>query len=111
MTLNMLLMLDPSHGALLRVLGTIERRGWVVRDMTMRSTDCEERAVRILAQRKALHAGSAETLVRHLAKLICVREVAQETQTQPLAAAAVTALGNRTSSGTQSQHYAIGAVR
>ncbi len=67
--------LESQHGALLRILGTIERRGWIVRAMDMNSKANDARILRLKIERSPYHSGSFDTLTRHIEKLFCVRHL------------------------------------
>lgn len=71
--------LENQHGALLRILGTIERRGWVVRAMDMNSQGNDAQTLRLKIERSRHHSGSFETLTRHVTKLFCVRQIGVST--------------------------------
>lgn len=67
--------IDGSQGALLRVLGTIERRGWQVEALETERLD--DRAMRLELEllRLPWHGAHADVLKRHIEKLVCVRSV------------------------------------
>lgn len=67
--------IDGSQGALLRVLGTIERRGWQVEAIETERLDGERMRLELEVLRLPWHTASAEVLKRHVEKLVCVRSV------------------------------------
>ncbi|MBK5910590.1 hypothetical protein CCR85_03670 [Rhodothalassium salexigens] len=67
--------LDDSHGALLRTLGLIERRGWKVTHLDLRPAETGRQAARFEIERLPWHAGTPEILARHVGKLFCVADV------------------------------------
>ena len=71
MSTRLTLALDRAEGALLRVLGTIERRGWDVLAVHAASGDSQRYAVELT------HGGprDPQVLCRQLERLIDVREV------------------------------------
>ena len=70
MSCSLELALDRAEGALLRVLGTIERRGWNVLSVNAAST-AHAYTVSVTLD----GARDAETLCRQLQRLVDVREV------------------------------------
>lgn len=67
--------IDASHGALLRLIGTIERRGWVVRGMDMTPLEAGGSRLVLTLERTSWHGGSLDVLLRHLEKLVSVTSV------------------------------------
>jgi len=83
------LALDGSQGALLRVLGTVERRGWQLRAVATERAGEHGMAVTLEAAPLAWHGASCDVLRRHLAKLICVKTVTFAAAGPPPAASEV----------------------
>jgi len=67
--------IDGSQGALLRVLGTIERRGWQVEAIETERLDGGSMRLELGLLRLPWHAADAGVLRRHIEKLACVRSV------------------------------------
>lgn len=65
--------LDNQHGALLRLFGTIERRGWLVKAIDMTAHNNDGKCIKMMIERNPHHAGTCSILLRHIAKLFCVR--------------------------------------
>lgn len=78
--------LDTSEGALLRVLGTVERRGFAL--LAMRAGKPDEQ--RYLLQLTLEGARDAEVLCRQLERLVDVRTVQLLAEAEPTAAPADT---------------------
>ncbi|MBB4211808.1 acetolactate synthase small subunit [Rhodothalassium salexigens DSM 2132] len=72
--------LDDSHGALLRTLGLIERRGWKVTHLDLRPAEPAGQTARFEVERLPWHAGTPEILARHVSKLFCVADVTLGTE-------------------------------
>lgn len=72
---SMTVIIDHSDGALLRVLGTVERRGWQVRGIETAPFGNAALEIRLEIERRQWHAGDAGVLARHLEKLIPVEAV------------------------------------
>lgn len=75
--------LDTSEGALLRVLGTVERRGFALLDLRAGKPDEQ----RYLLQLTLDGARDAEVLCRQLERLVDVRTVRLLTDAEPVAEA------------------------
>jgi acetolactate synthase regulatory subunit len=63
--------LDHSEGALLRVLGTVERRGFALIEMTAEKPDAESYSVRLQVDGER----DPQVLCRQLERLVDVRAV------------------------------------
>jgi len=63
--------LDHSEGALLRVLGTVERRGFALIEMTAEKPDAESYSIRLQVE----GARDPQVLCRQLERLVDVRAV------------------------------------
>jgi len=88
-TETLTLTIDGAQGALLRVLGTVERRGWTVRAIeTGRYVDGDGDAMVLTIEvvRLPWHPASVDVLRRHLEKLLCVTAVAVQAPPRPAAA-------------------------
>jgi len=71
--------IDGSHGALLRLIGAIERRGWVVRGMDMAPLEAGGSRLVLTLERTPWHGGSLDILLRHVEKLVSVTSVRART--------------------------------
>ncbi|RMD89895.1 MAG: hypothetical protein D6807_02800 [Alphaproteobacteria bacterium] len=69
------ILIDDSEGALMRVIGTIERRGWRVRALAMTREGNRGCRLELELARLPWHRGDPAILVRHLEKLIPVAAV------------------------------------
>ncbi|MFQ5348530.1 MAG: ACT domain-containing protein [Rhodothalassiaceae bacterium] len=69
------LLIDESQGALMRVIGTIERRGWRVQALAMAREGNRGCRLELEVARLPWHRGDLAVLVRHLEKLIPVETV------------------------------------
>lgn len=74
------LTVNDSQGALLRVLGTIERRGWKVVGIGTTRGPGEAMALEIEVTRLPWHSASVDVLRRHLEKLVCVTAMGEKPQ-------------------------------
>jgi len=80
------LTIDGSQGALLRVLGTVERRGWQLRAVETERAGESEMVITLEVAPLPWHGGGPEVLRRHLAKLVCVKSAVFLAPVQPCAA-------------------------
>lgn len=80
---KLIISLDCSQGALLRVLGVIERRGWEVRALELDSEGSNGAMLRCEIERRTFHAGGIEVLLRHVEKLHCVSRAGIENTMMP----------------------------
>ncbi|GAB4575291.1 MAG: hypothetical protein Tsb008_15470 [Rhodothalassiaceae bacterium] len=105
MNTTLLISLDHSQGALLRVLGAIERRGWTVRSLSLDGEGSNGALLRCDLSRRPFHAGGPDILGRHLEKLECVGRVETAAAAPRWAVAAPAA-----ASAATLQAMAVGAV-
>lgn len=71
MSHELLLEMEPAEGALLRVLGTVERRGFGLRGVTAATTDGNRQSLRLELDGDR----DPQVLCRQLERLIDVRQV------------------------------------
>ncbi|RMF11937.1 MAG: hypothetical protein D6757_10395 [Alphaproteobacteria bacterium] len=98
MTATLAIEIDHSHGAMLRVLGMIERRGWRVKALTMMPAGNAGQHMTIALEPQPWRPGSLEVLKRQIARLLCVRAIENgaEPRIEPGAMAAGRAMADRT---------------
>jgi acetolactate synthase regulatory subunit len=68
-----------EEGALVRMLGVVERRGFILRRTVMAELPCGRRATLALTVEPRDAGRSVETLALQLGRLVCVGRVHQET--------------------------------
>jgi acetolactate synthase II small subunit len=72
--MQLVISFKPAEGALIRILGLIERRGFKLRDLAVRDEDTDASIVVDLTARDA--ARELHVLARQVARLIDVKSVA-----------------------------------
>ncbi len=71
-------LIDDSQGALMRVIGTIERRGWRVQALAMAPHGNRGSRLELEVAPAPWHRGDVAVLARHLEKLIPVEAVERD---------------------------------
>ena len=71
-------LIDDSQGALMRVIGTIERRGWRVQALAMAPHGNRGSRLELEVAPAPWHRGDIAVLARHLEKLIPVEAVERD---------------------------------